>query len=192
MREDAELIRACLACRDGRGGSGDGWDEFRELADRHAEGLRRLLMGRLRDPWRVDEAVQETVVRAYEGLSGLRDRERFGSWLMGIAAHVASEQAREAGRSGGIDQGERAQSAGVRGPDESLRRAVEGLPEVYREVLWLRYWGGLSCEEIAGTLGSPVGTVTKRLSRAIAMLRESMAGEETAGKEAGDGVRSVS
>jgi hypothetical protein len=48
---------------------------------------------------------------------------------------------------------------------------------VYREVVLMRYYGGLSCAEIGGNLGVPVGTVTKRLSRAYAMLRESLSSE---------------
>lgn len=48
------------------------------------------------------------------------------------------------------------------------------LPEPYREVVLLRYYGELSCSRIADQLEKPLGTVTKRLSRAYAMLRESL------------------
>jgi RNA polymerase sigma-70 factor (ECF subfamily) len=50
------------------------------------------------------------------------------------------------------------------------------LPEPYREAVRLRYWGGISCEEAAAALGVPLGTLTKRLSRAHALLRESLEG----------------
>ena len=44
----------------------------------------------------------------------------------------------------------------------------------------LRFFEGLSCAEVGRLLGIPVGTVTKRLSRAYARLRKSL--EDPAGQ----------
>ena len=63
-------------------------------------------------------------------------------------------------------------------PDTALDQAVRGLPEIYRQVVLLRYYGGLSCAEVGRELGVSVGTVTMRLSRAYRMLRECLAEEE--------------
>jgi len=52
---------------------------------------------------------------------------------------------------------------------------VAGLPEPYREVILLRYYGDCSCAEVAERLGVPLGTVTKRLSRAYDEMRRSLA-----------------
>jgi RNA polymerase sigma-70 factor (sigma-E family) len=49
--------------------------------------------------------------------------------------------------------------------------ALRALPAQQRVVLVLRYWGGLSEQEIANQLGCSVGTVKSRASRAIAALR---------------------
>ncbi len=59
--------------------------------------------------------------------------------------------------------------------DFALERAIGELPDAYREVVLLRYYAGRSCSQVAEDLGIPLGTVTKRLSRAYAMLRESLA-----------------
>ncbi|HCO93484.1 MAG TPA: RNA polymerase subunit sigma, partial [Phycisphaerales bacterium] len=48
------------------------------------------------------------------------------------------------------------------------------LPEAYRKIILLRYYGEHSCNQIAEQLDMPLGTVTKTLSRAYAMLRESL------------------
>ncbi len=53
-----------------------------------------------------------------------------------------------------------------------MTEAVARLPDTYREVILLRFYGGQSCAEISRDLGVPLGTVTKRLSRAYALLRE--------------------
>jgi RNA polymerase sigma-70 factor (ECF subfamily) len=53
-----------------------------------------------------------------------------------------------------------------------VTEAVARLPDVYREVIVLRFYNGRSCAEISRDLNVPLGTVTKRLSRAYALLRE--------------------
>jgi len=58
--------------------------------------------------------------------------------------------------------------------DLDLAAAIARLPDVYQEVIILRYFGGLSCVEVSERLRVPVGTVTKRLSRAYALLRETI------------------
>ncbi len=49
--------------------------------------------------------------------------------------------------------------------------ALRALPGAQRVVLVLRYWAGLSEQEIATQLGCSIGTVKSRASRAIAALR---------------------
>ena len=57
-------------------------------------------------------------------------------------------------------------------PNPEVTRAVGELPEIYRQVVLLRYYAGLSCAEISRDLEVPLGTATKRLSRAYSLLRE--------------------
>jgi RNA polymerase sigma-70 factor (ECF subfamily) len=62
------------------------------------------------------------------------------------------------------------------GPERgiALERAVADLPDPYRETILLRYYGGQTCRHIAEREGVATGTVTKRLSRAYALLREAL------------------
>ena len=62
--------------------------------------------------------------------------------------------------------------------DYGLEAVVSGLPEPYRQVVLLRYYGQLSCTQIGDRLDMPLGTVTKTLSRAYALLREALRQEE--------------
>ena len=59
-----------------------------------------------------------------------------------------------------------------------MDEAIATLPEDYRQVIMLRYFEGLSCQEIATRLETPLGTVTKTLSRAYAALRQELAARE--------------
>jgi RNA polymerase sigma-70 factor (ECF subfamily) len=56
----------------------------------------------------------------------------------------------------------------------AVHRALEELPEIFREVLVLREMEGLSYKEIADVASVSLGTVMSRLARARTRLRESL------------------
>jgi RNA polymerase sigma-70 factor (ECF subfamily) len=175
---DVEYIRSCLD---------DHPEAFRHLVRRYEAPLMRYLRGRLGNTEDAAEAAQETLVRAYFALGGLRKREAFLSWLLGIADRVAQEARRAARRFRTVDleQIEPAESAGPResAAEAATAEAVANLPETYHEVIVLRYYGGYSCAEIGRDLGVPLGTVTKRLSRAYSLLRERLSGMLVRGED---------
>ena len=152
-------------------------DDFRHLVRRYQPVLLAHLAGKLGNRDRAEEAAQETLVRAYFGMDKLKKPESFFAWLLGIADLVAKEQQRnelirrrrESVRASVEETPELELSQ-----DLPLEAAVAALPEAYRTVILLRYYGGLSCSGIAGQLDMPLGTVTKTLSRAYALLRESL------------------
>ena len=163
---DEQCVRMCLD---------DHPEAFRHLVQRHQTPLVRYLCRRLGNLDDATEAAQEAFVRAYFALRELRKPEAFFSWLVGIADRVAKETLRATKRRRTVDleQIEPVASAGNGdAPDETaVTEAVAKLSEVYREVVLLRYYGGRSCDEISRDLGVPLGTITKRLSRAYALLR---------------------
>lgn len=170
-RTDRDCVRRCL----------DGHPEaFRRLVVRYQGPLVRYLAGRLGDEEEAIEAAQETLVRAYFRLEKLKKPDSFYSWLLGIAGRVAKETHRARRRQVvSLDDQtvpDRRQTTAQRQgrPDPAVGRAIAQLPEVYRQVVLLRFYGGLSCAEVSRDLGVPLGTVTKRLSRAYALLRESL------------------
>jgi RNA polymerase sigma-70 factor (ECF subfamily) len=169
-RNDKECIEHCL---DGRP------DYFRHLVGRYQAVLLSYLAGQLGNRERAEEAAQEAFVRAYFGLHRLEKPESFYSWLLGIAGRVVKEYRRTERREREVA----VMMAGESKPPEmsndfALERAIGELPDVYREVVLLRYYAGRSCAQVAEDLGIPLGTVTKRLSRAYAMLRESLSASD--------------
>jgi RNA polymerase sigma-70 factor (ECF subfamily) len=173
---DEQCILDCL----------DGHPEaFRHLVVRHQAALLGYLRGRIGNEEEAAEAAQETFVRAYFALRGLHKLGSFFSWLVGIADRVVKETWRDKKRrqSVALDERQIPQSHTDSGdsPDPRVTDAVGRLPDVYREVVLMRYYGGLSCAEISRDLGMPIGTVTKSLSRAYAMLRECLQKENPKG-----------
>ncbi len=167
---DAQCVRRCL----------NGHPEaFRHLVLRHQDHLVRFLTGRLGDEDRAVEAAQETMVRAYFALRKIKKPEAFYSWLLGIADRVAKEMHRAKQRRRQVPSidCELAEEQEDR-PQPPVRRAVAELPDVYRHVILLRYYGGLSCAEISRKEGVPIGTVTKRLSRAYELLRRALRSQQ--------------
>jgi len=57
----------------------------------------------------------------------------------------------------------------------AAQAALESLARPQREVIVMRIWGGLTLQEIAEIVGSPISTVFSRYRAALAALRERMA-----------------
>jgi len=152
-------------------------DDYRHLVRRYQPVLLAHLAGKTGNRDSAEEATQEAFVRAYFKMDKLKKPESFFAWLLGIADRVALEQQRK--------ERFRRKREAVRlfseetppvklSQDYALEAAVAGLPEGYRQVVLLRYYGGLSCSQVADKLDMPLGTVTKTLSRAYALLREAI------------------
>jgi RNA polymerase sigma-70 factor (ECF subfamily) len=178
MENDKYYVERCL---DGHP------DDFRHLVRRYQPVLLAHLAGKLGNRDRAEEAAQETLVRAYFNMSKLKKPESFFAWLLGTADLVAKEQQRKEfirrkRESVGPDAQRRCGAAAEEAlepelsQDFSLEAAITALPDAYRTVILLRYYGGLSCTGIAAQLDMPLGTVTKTLSRAYAVLRDSLQG----------------
>lgn len=137
---------------------------------------------------------------AYRSLASWRGDGPFGAWLTRIAVRIALRQVGQrravtwldptrssAGGSG--DAGSAAADAqavessprldpamlAVRAEREAdLRLAVATLPEPYREVVTLRFFGELTLEEIARQTERPVATIKTHLRRGLLRLRGSV------------------
>jgi RNA polymerase sigma-70 factor, ECF subfamily len=158
-------------CLDGRP------DDFRHLVRRYQSALVAGLTYRLKNRDRAEETAQEAFVRAWFNLGKLKKPGSFLSWLTGIAYRVAREFQRKDRmliRENDELSVSPTTSSAERPPDVDLDRAIAALPDAYRNIILLRYYGGQSCRQVAESLEIPLGTATKMLSRAYAMLRESL------------------
>jgi len=174
---DKEYVQRC---RDGHP------EDFRMLVHRYQKPLFSYLTGKLGDHSQAEEAAQESLVRAFRSLNKLRKPESFYSWLLGIAGRVAQEQFRfrkRRQRDQEFAEAMMTEPAGVH-DEYPLDEAIAVLPETHRQLILLRYYDGLSCQEVAQRLDMPLGTVTKTLSRAYALLRQELQARESADRTA--------
>ncbi len=137
----------------------------------------------VRDYAECQDVVQDSFIRAYKSLSGFRGDSQFYTWMYRIAVntaknHLASQKRRpradvELEDAEHIDGGVYIQNNDT--PEHELLReeiaqvvskALDQLPAEIRQAITLREMEGLSYEEIAEVMNSPVGTVRSRIFRA--------------------------
>jgi uncharacterized protein len=153
-------------------------EAFAELVTGQRERLESLVARVLGDGSEAEDVVQETLLRAYLGLSQLRDPERFGAWLAGIALNLARMILRR--RAAYARALARVPAEPLPDPREEAELPLDQLPDGERAVVVLHYVEGLSCEEIAARLDRTPGAIRVRLHRARARLRERLQAEEEA------------
>ena len=132
-----------------------------------------------------EEAAQDGFVKAWRALGRFRAGASFRPWLLQIVANEARNRRRSAGRRAhlALRAATEEPSGGAAPSPEAalldaqtrvtLLAAVNDLPEDQRDVVALRFFVGLSEQEVADTLGVPPGTVKSRTARALDRLRES-------------------
>ena len=128
------------------------------------------------------DVVQETFIRASNGIGGFRGDAAFKSWIARIAINEATNQIRRLARrpEAALEAAESAPS-GDPGPDAEVARKdlaerafafIRQLPDQQRDVLLLRTTEGLSYAEIATALGSTEGSVRVSYHHGLRKLRE--------------------
>lgn len=173
---DEDLVHASLA--------GDR-DAFGRIVARYQALICSLAYSATGSLSRSEELAQDTFVAAWKQLSALREPAKLRAWLCGIARHVISNAQRRAGREPAhlaepFDPAHEAVAPEPSPPEQAvsqeeaalLWRALEKIPENYREPLVLFYREQRSVESVARELELSEDAVKQRLSRGRALLHE--------------------
>jgi RNA polymerase sigma-70 factor (ECF subfamily) len=162
--------------------SGDD-EAYRVLVDREKDNVIGLCRRVLRDPQEAEDVAQDAFIQAYRALPTFRGDGAFGAWIGRIATRMAyarlkrpAELRADPTREDGwlIDAADGMDPQRAILDDErraEVRDAISTLPEHQRRIVEMRYYGGMSLEQISSATGAPVGTVKSRLHRALAALR---------------------
>jgi RNA polymerase sigma-70 factor, ECF subfamily len=155
------------------------------LVQRHASALARfaasLIGGRGQGASEVDDLVQDTFVRAFQSLADFRGESSLRTWLFTIERRLLVDRRRsERRRPDRVEIGEEdaateytALDAMVADETEGrIRRSLERLSPMQREVFTLRVAEGLSYKEIAGVVGSTEGAARVHYHNAVRVIKE--------------------
>lgn len=175
---DAELVHASLA---------GNREAFGRIVARYQALICALAYSATGSLSRSEELAQDTFVAAWKQRSALREPAKLRAWLCGIARHVISNAQRRAGREPAhlAEPFDPAHEAVAPEPSPSeqavsqeeaalLWRALEKIPENYREPLVLFYREQRSVESVARELELSEDAVKQRLARGRALLHEQM------------------
>jgi RNA polymerase sigma-70 factor, ECF subfamily len=184
-QESALLQRVCQGDR----------EAFYELVHPCERAIYAAAMAILKNPADAEEASQEAVLKALANIQRFRGESKFSTWLIQITINEARLRVRK-GRKHlyeSMDEPNKDDSGDYFPKDYAdwreipsealerkelrvaLRRALDSLPQKYREVLFLRDIQHLSIEETAQVLGLGVGNVKTRLLRARLQMRDALA-----------------
>ncbi|HEY9842138.1 MAG TPA: sigma-70 family RNA polymerase sigma factor [Candidatus Obscuribacterales bacterium] len=158
---------------------------FRRLVDFLMPRLYAIVYSMIPDTDEVYDILQDTLVKAYRGLAGLRKPEAFVGWITRIAVNTArSRLTRKREFAAEPDDQVFVQLAAPEGFSEALeqqelqqllQRAMMQLSPEHREVVALVELDELSCADAAKLLDCPPGTVRSRLHYARKRLQELLA-----------------
>ncbi len=150
--------------------------------------VRSVIYGVTGRPDMVDDIAQQVWAQVWTRLDSLNEPRRLRSWLYTVARNAAIDMSQAARRRRAIgldDYADTIRDERARGPvgravgselRQTLLRAVESLPALYREPFVLRHLEDWSYAQIGALLDLSVETVETRLVRARRLLREALKG----------------
>jgi RNA polymerase sigma-70 factor (ECF subfamily) len=168
---------------------------FHELIRPSERAIYFLLYSLLRNEAEAEDAAQETAIKVYLNLRLFRGDSQFRTWVLSIARNEGLGRLRkQASRREESLEADTDENTGDYTPailtswreipaetlerkelGAILRKAVEGLPAIYRNVVMLRDIEEMDVRETATALGISEGAVKVRLHRARALLQRELA-----------------
>ena len=168
---------------------------FHELIRPCERSIYFLVYSLLKNEAEAEDVAQETVIKVYQNLGKFRGESQFRTWVLSIARNEGLARLRKIGnrREDSLDAESDEQTGDYTPailtswrevPVEALeqkelgaimRTAIEGLPEIYRNVVLLRDIEEMDIRETAAALGITEASVKVRLHRARALLQRVLA-----------------
>ena len=157
---------------------------FDLLVIKYQHKIIQLVNRYVKDPSEAQDVAQEAFIKAYRALGNFRGDSAFYTWLYRIAINTAknylvSRSRRSSDYQVDIQDAEALENApqlqGMETPErlllnqeiiDTIKTAIDKLPEEMRTAIMLREFEGMSYEEIAVAMDCPVGTVRSRIFRA--------------------------
>lgn len=156
-------------------------DLFRHVVERETPAVYRAALRILGQPHDAEDVTQESFIAAFRSMRSYRGDGSLRAWLLRIATRMSFRRLAQRRPTEPLDEtvhdraaGQDQEPAGMMVRTEqrdAVRDAVASLPDPYREVVVLRFFGELSLAEVADVTGRPVNTVKTHLRRGLERLQ---------------------
>jgi RNA polymerase sigma factor (sigma-70 family) len=166
---------------------------FRDIFQRYAPMLVRLLLRNVGRPADAQDLVQQTFLQLHRARRDFRADARLKPWIITIAMNLARDLLRRRGRKPEtmLEEEKLVAIAGASDPPappdddvaKKVRLALGQLPRDQREVIELHWFEELSFNEIAGIVGASSGAVRVRAHRGYVTLRKTLGPENLPQRE---------
>jgi len=159
---------------------------FEDVVREHQDAVYGAALRILGDRDAALDAANQTFMKAYRSIGSYDPSRPIKHWLLRIAVNEAitigrartRERARQAPEAEAAAVPDRTPTPETEALDresrDGIRAAVARLPELYREVVVLRYFNELSVDEVAAVLGRSSSTVGVQLLRGRQLLRKAL------------------
>ena len=143
-------------------------ESFGELCRRYCQSLVAVADSILLDHHLAEDAAQEALAAACRQLPRLKKPERFGPWIVAICRNVAKDMLGEVQRQRKPVQPcqDLEQDCEQDAQRAILNEALQQLPQHLREVIFLRFYNGMSYRQMANVLGATQQVIDGRIRRA--------------------------
>lgn len=150
------------------------------LMTAYGDHILRVCFVMLRDSFMAEEAMQDTFIKAHKAWKSFKQECSEKTWLSRIAVNTCRDMRRRVwfrlkSMEVSLDSVPEP-TAALKEKDDTLLKAVLGLPYKYREAISLHYYQNLSPEETAQVLHISRSGVYSRLRRGEAMLKKELEG----------------
>jgi RNA polymerase sigma-70 factor (ECF subfamily) len=163
-----------------------GEDPFTTEALSYVDSLYGTALRLTRRPADAEDLVQDTYLKAFRAAAQFQRGTNLKAWLFTILHNTFRNMRRHDGRNPvDVDSETVEQAADAAGAqqtpeqlltratlDADLQAALDGMPDAFRQAVWLRDVEEFTYAEIAEMVGVPIGTVMSRISRGRRMLFE--------------------
>jgi len=157
-KTETKLVEAAL---------GGDIESFGKLCQRYYSPMVAIAYSVVSDHQLAEDAAQESFARALVSLRKLKNQTRFAPWLAAICRNVAKDMVATKVRQINTDGFPQATKNDDHNKNRSfIWQAIEQLPVPAKELIVLRYYDGLSYEEISSVLGISGPSINGRLTRA--------------------------
>ncbi|WP_418223063.1 sigma-70 family RNA polymerase sigma factor [Clostridium isatidis] len=147
-------------------------EAFSRLIENNKTSLYRVALSMLSGKQDIEDAIQNTIIKSYEGIIYLRKNEFFKTWLIRILINECKRIIKNNKRTIPIEEVNYNVGVSDNYNNLELTNAVNLLEKDLKVVTTLFYFEDIPQKEIAKLLNIPEGTVRSRLSRARKRLYE--------------------